>query len=529
MAIFFIGLGDVPGNELLSAAASANMAGSFIRPVVTSRLVTGVSFLEWFFETPGGGGDFGEGAPNNPRAGGHASLSGTLPQAALATNSPLISAASATTGSFLVQGVVSNPTILAAAQVLGGLQIAVSITGDVTSSAFLTGDLKFTLFPELSPDVLADLTGVRPCFPLLIYQDNVSHVGNLFEVDGVTPHLPLYQAFRMSATYSAPPGDQLAAFGARPNSIGMRVMADLDGNGVEEETILFRLPLRNEVVALLDDAQVERWDELSGAWLPFRTLPQRVLAGVRAFEILDPDGIYDYYARLAGLKYSQLAYDSRVILDFIDPNLCPIDLLPLLAQNFGVDIAADQDEATKREILRNWIPLMQIKGLPSAVIVALRQLGFRGFATQVWTRTGLGATEFEERPFNYSNEFPDASDPFTLYPSPAVIIHLNELDGTPLTVIDDITKQTVASFLKLNVLPAHVYIRGFATDVMVGDDDVTATDTVVSVSNVRTGILTIQADTATTAISVSVLPNRANIVAQANIATTSISVTVTAS
>lgn len=526
MATFFIGFGDVPGNELLSA--SANLVGNFIRPVVLDRVITGVSFLEWFCEVPGGGGDFGESPPNNPRVCGQSVVTGTLPQVGAATNFPQLDATATLTGNFLVQAVISNPDILAGGQVSGGSQIAVSITGDVTASAFLSGSLRFTLFPELDPDVLAKVTGIRPCFPLLIYQDNVSHIGNLFEADGITPRLPLYQAFRMSATYSAPPGDQLAVFGARPGSIGMRVLIDLDGDGIEEEAILFRRPLEIEVVALLDDAKSEKWNAVSETWGPFRTMPQRALDGVRAFEILDPDGIYDYYARVVGLKYAQLARDSRLILDFIDPDLCPIEFLPLLAQNFGADIAADQPEATQREILRNWVPLMQIKGLPDAVVVALRQLGFRGYATQIWTRKDASATEFEERPFGYSNEFPSSSDPLALHPSSAVIIHLNNLDGSELGVIDDITKQVVADFLKLNVLPAHVYIRGFATDITVGSDDVTGTDTVVPITDVRTAVIAVQAGPATTTFVVSILPVRVTIVAQASTATTLSSVDVIA-
>lgn len=523
MTVYYIGFGDSPGNELLSAAGSANMVGNFIRPVVTDRLIAAGTFLEWFAETPSGGGEFGEGPPHNPRVRGVSVLTGSLPQVGAATNFPQINAVASVTGNFIVEAVISNAEISAVGQLSGTGKLDLFLQGDVTASAFLLGGLSITLFPELDPDILAAVTGVRPCFPALIYRDNVSHVGNLYAPDGSTPRIELYQAFRMSATYDAPPGDQLAAFGARPGSIGMRVMADLDGNGVEEEAILFRRPERNEVVALIVDGSVERWDAELEEWLPFRTMPQRALDGVRAFEILDPQGIYDYYARIVGLKYAALARDTRLILDFIDPDLCPIEFLPLLAANFGADVAADQPEATQREILRNWIPLMRIKGLPDAVVVALRQLGFRGYATQVWTRKGALPTEIEERPFGYSNEFPDGSDPLALHPSPAVIIHLNDLDGSPLVVIDDTTKQVVANFLKLNVLPAHVYIRGFASDIPVGDDTVTSTDAMVPIADVRVAVVAVQAGPATTSFVVSILPVRATIAAQAGIATTAIS------
>lgn len=524
MASFFIGNGDVPGNELLSA--SGTFFGNFIRSITTDRLLQAGTFLEWYFETSGGGGEFGEGPPHFPRVGGHAVLSGALTKGGPAADNPQLTATASVTGSLIVSAVITNAELLAAGNLFGGLQIAVSIVGEITAASFLAGDLIVALFPELSRDAIAQATGVRPCFPLLIYLDDVSHIGNLHEPDGVTPKLELNQAFRMAASYTAPPGEQLGLFGALPNSIGMRVLVDLEGDGIEEEAILFRRPEENEVVALLDGT-VEKYDAESGAWVAHTTLPQRALMGMRVFEILDPNGIYDYYAKLVGLKYHQLAYDTRKILDFIDPELCPIELLPLLASNFGADIDADQPEILQREILRSWVPLMQIKGLDQAVRVALRMLGFSGYATQIWIKPGGSATDFIEKPFNYSNEFPTPSDPTVYHPAAQVAIHLNELDGTPFVVIDDSTKQKVATFLKMNVLPAHVRIRTFTTDIVVeAEDAVVASDAVVAFEAAHIALVAAAAGPATTSFVVSVLPVKATVAAQAGAATTLVAVEV---
>jgi phage tail P2-like protein len=448
--------------------------------------------------------------------------------AMVATDPLLIGAATANmTGGFLVGAVITNADLEATATLTGGTQIAVTVTGqgsaDITAAAFLFGEVTETLFPELSPNARAEANdGIKPCLPLLIYINDVSHIGNLNEPDGVTPKLQLYQAFRMASTYTAPPGDRLAVFGASADAIGMRVLTDLQGDGVEEEATLFRRPLENEVVVLLDGT-VEKWNATLEAWEAFTTLPQRALLGMRVFELLDPDMIWDYYAKLIGLKYAQLSRDTREILDFIDPDMCPVDQLPLLAENFGVDLLADSSERTQRETIRQWVPLMQIKGLAESVVIALRTLGFSGYATHIWTRPNATATEFIERPFNYSNEFPDVNDPLAFYPSPSVAIHLNELDGTPLVVIDDITKELVATFLKRNILPAHVQIRTFVTDIPVGDDSVEATDAVTVITDTRTAIAQVQAGPATTVFSVSILPVRVTVVAVASPATTSIS------
>ncbi|HUV39845.1 MAG TPA: hypothetical protein VMY39_09545, partial [Planctomycetota bacterium] len=117
-------------------------------------------------------------------------------------------------------------------------------------------------------------------------------------------------------------------------------------------------------------------------------------------------------------------------------------------------------------------------------------------------------------------------DPFEFFPSPSVSIHLNDLDGTPLVVIDDLTKELVSDFLKRNILPAHVQIRTFVTDIEIGDDVIEATDAVTVITDTHTGLVLVQASPPTISISVSILPIRVTVAAAATRATVAISVEV---
>lgn len=500
--IWYIGRGHVPGSEILQASA----------------------FLEWFAETPTGGGDFGSGPPHNPRVRARAFLSGDLVQGAqIGVGDPtpaseIVEGVATLTGTLRVSAKVDG-AVEAAGQVIGLTALTLFLTGEINAVAVVTGTILTIVFPELDPEVLVEALGHRPCFPLLVRLTDVTHVGNL-QVDGAYV-VGLYQAFLMSPDYVPTQGDFLADRGALPNSIGMRVVTDIEGDGVEEEAILFRRPLENEVVCVVEGARVLRWDEAEAAWVSYRTLPQRALDGVRAFDTLDPDGIYDFYARILGLKYAQLARDTARILTFIDPTACPSAYLAVLARNFGAPVDADQPEVEQREMLRNWIPLMQIKGTEDSVVTALRTLGFQGYATHVWVQPGGEADEFQERPFNYDGSMPTAPDDF--YPASQVAIHLNNPDGSPLLVIDDGVKQRVAKFLKENILPAHVRIRTFTTDLSVGTEAVEVTEGIEVTPDAHVALVTAVASTATVSISGRVLPLRAEVVAVASRATAAIS------
>lgn len=504
--VYYIGRSFIPGSELLVAG----------------------TFLEWFAETPTGGGSFGEGPPDNARIRARAVLSGTLRQSAYlgagdpTPNAKLCLSTATLTGSLRVHAKVQNNVLQALGQVSGLTALTLFLTGEINAVAVLTGGTISAVFPELDPEVLVGVLRRRPCFPLLIALEEVTHIGNLTR-NGVYV-VGLYEPFLVSSNFLPVPGDFMTDRGALPNSIGMRVMTDLEGDGIEEEAVLFRRPLENEVVCVKQDAKILRWNAETETWATYRTLPQRGLDGMRIFELLDPQGVYDYVAKIVGLKFWQLGRDTHRILDFIDPLLCPDEYVAVLARNFGCPVDADAPIAEQRESIVNWIPLMQIKGTEDSIVVALKNLGFSGYATQVWVKPGGAADAFQERPFNYDGSLPSGSaDEF--YPASQIALHLNNPDGTPLLVIDEGTKQRIAKFLVENVLPAHVRIRTWTTDVLVGDEAIAVDDgnAVSVITNKRVGIVTAAAGPATVAISVSILPIKGTVVAQAGRATCAIS------
>lgn len=504
--IFYLGRSYIPGTELLTAG----------------------TFLEWFAETPTGGGSFGSAPPNQARVRARAVVTGSLRQRAyLGVGDPTPNAnrcvgTSTLTGSLRVAARIQNNTLQSLGQVSGLTALTIFLTGEINAVSVVTGNTTSIVFPELDPEVLVGVFGRRPCFPLLVYLEDVTHIGNLL-VNG-SYVVGMYQAFLVSPNFLPIGGDFMTDRGALPNSLGMRVMTDVQGDGIEEEAVLFRRPRENEVVAVRAGTKVLRWSEEEQAWLSYRTVPQRALDGMRLFELFDPNGIWDYVAKIIGLKFWQLSRDTERMLDFIDPLLCPDQYVAVLARNFGCPVDADAPIAEQRESIRNWIPLMKLKGTPQAVTVALRSLGFSGYATQIWVRPGGSATEFQERPFNFDGSLPSGLDS-EFYPASQVAIHLNNPDGSPLLVIDDGTKQRIARFLVENVLPAHVRIRTFTTDVNVGEEEVAIDDgnAIAVYRNKRIGLLAVQARPATVAISVSILPNRGTVVAQAGRATCAIS------
>ena len=509
---FFIGLGDTPGLEFNDLALLG----------------------EWFAnQDNSSGGEFGEPPPDNARIRkffeleGHPALGG-----AIGDPSPVLEDQITLEIGFLTEAVLEDPLLPLTAEILNGATLDLFFSAAITKTYAITGDLALVEFPSLPIDVLVPVLGHRPCFPLVIRSPDVTHLDSVASLE-------LYQPFLVSVRYTPSQGDSMSAFGAQPNSIGMRVLADVTGDGVETEETLFRRPLENEVVVVTpqpdnDDPQILRWNASSEAWESYKTPPERAIDSMGVFEVLDPQKIYEYVAQIFGLKEVQLQRDTISFLDFVDPQTCPTGNLPLLGSSFGAPIDANTDEAEMRATIRNWVPLMQKKGLPSAIPIALQFLGYSGYATHVWGRPNVDSedesTDFQERPFNYNNELPDAEDGDVYHPLPQVVIHLNRADGSPFVAISQDIKQRVAAFLKQHVLPAHVRIRAFATDheTVVVADTLGGTDLgVVGFADAHVALVQIRAGAATVQITGSISPVRGTMALQAGAATVNIQGTVT--
>lgn len=415
------------------------------------------AFLDDYFDL----GQFGFAPPDNARIKLDAVLTGEfLVTKAGFTNE--VVAGSAVEGNFSLAVKVTTPdenVVQSTAFVVGvtGLTIFFDQSTLVVAPAVL-GDLVLDTFQDLERDFFANLNGQRPIIPWIIELKDVRHysqivVGGVFQVE-------LNDPFLVAPDFQEIDDAVFAGFGARPGRIGMVI--DDDG----ETRLRFRDPEPNEVVVVREGCEVLRWDATVGAWLPYRTLPQRALDGQFAFELFDSQGVYDFYAKLVGLVQSQLTYDTTRLRDFVDSLQVPDAFVALLADNFGlrVDTALPVDQ--RRELIRQFIRIQRAKGGDQSIRDALLTLGFRGYANNIWVIPGGGSFDYIEKPIGY-----DVEPAATYFPASQVSIHLNDLVGNPLQAIDDATRQTVASFLVENVLPAHVRIRLFVTDTPVADPE----------------------------------------------------------
>lgn len=204
-----------------------------------------------------------------------------------------------------------------------------------------------------------------------------------------------------------------------------------------------------------------RWN--GEEWEAYSSQPQRNLDGQVVFQVFDAAGVYDYYAKLAGACLAEWQYDTKRLADLADPRTVPEDLIPLLGDNFGLVGDTDYPPDRQRVFIRQFVELMRKKGTPQAIVDALTILGYTGYGTHVWVIPGGSSTDLIERPFGY-DLLPPAG-PY--HPASQVAIHINDEDGNPI-IIDDGLRQTVGDFLMRFVLPAHVRVRYFVTDIPVG-------------------------------------------------------------
>jgi hypothetical protein len=268
------------------------------------------------------------------------------------------------------------------------------------------------------------------------------------------------QPFLISALYEM--DDELVDYGATPNSVG-EMYAYTNPQGALVHRPQFRRPKENEIVILDRENLGEhggggnlRWG--GSAWESYRTLPQKALDAQGVFALFDRDGIYDYYAELLGNLHAQHMADTRNILTFLDPQSVPQEFLPHLAATFGAEGITTVNITPEefRAMLSGVLALHKGRGTPQSVVLALRNLGYIGYMMEVWVDPANPANNFEEVASGQVANNPD------YYPSSAVVIHLADLAGGEITPNAE-ESERIASYLKMNILPAATQIRDYAT------------------------------------------------------------------
>ena len=372
-------------------------------------------------------------------------------------------------GGLLLPRVSVTGEIIVGAALTGPFSLSTSIQGAVYIVPLLDGDVPTQIIPIPTPDFLGEQNdNKRPCLPWQIAAF-VSSYYAISEDGGATFKFDTLEPFAVADDFSNDPDDLLTQAGGLAGYIGL-VIETASGKGLR-----FRPPFQGETIVRTSDSAVFRWDEAMGKWMPHTTLPQRSMNDMQVFQMLDADGIYDYYAAMLGLTLAQHQYDTKRLLDLVDPVSCPDRFLSLLLHTFGADdVEFETSPEGKRELLRTFIGIMKIKGTGPAIVTAIASLGLQGYGTHVWVIPNGQPEDIIEKPFGFDAVQP--TDGNTEYfPSSQINIHLTNRAGNPI-VIDDELRQRVARFLKLFVLPTHVQIKWFVTDQSAGTDSLTVAD-----------------------------------------------------
>jgi len=186
----------------------------------------------------------------------------------------------------------------------------------------------------------------------------------------------------------------LEALGAAPGSLGM---VGLDAYGV---SYVFRSPKLGDVVcrpdaSLLRYVEVRRPDPATSEnvvtleWVPYRTPPQRALDGMSVFDIFDPDGVYDYYARLVGAVLAQMQVTNLDLATWRDPQKLPAEFLELAASSVGVRFYPWDSERLRRSKVEAAVPASRLRGTDPSFKLKFRQLGYLGYVTESWQRQSM--------------------------------------------------------------------------------------------------------------------------------------------
>jgi phage tail P2-like protein len=265
------------------------------------------------------------------------------------------------------------------------------LAGTIEVNPDLVGTIRVDRANRYTPEDRKESLGYRPSLPLLVNSMNVKTVADI-----AAANVAEEGHFIISPLFTGGAGDTLYDQGAKPGSIGTKTL-----RGVTT-IYVFRTPYENEVVwyvVIEADGDIHelgfhRWD--GETWQPYKTWPERALEGMQAFEVLDPDRIWEYYARVIGATQAEWTVDARAMLDFLDPDRCPLELLPELAGNFGLILDATEQEAVQRQKVRDAIPTYKLKGLPLAVELRLRSLGYTGYSREIWVNP--------DNPNNYTDD-----------------------------------------------------------------------------------------------------------------------------
>lgn len=361
--------------------------------------------------------------------------------------------------------------------------------------------------------------GRRPALPLIVYAINIRS-----EFDATTPQaeIPNNGHFLVSPEFNRWHDPSFFAAGAAKNYIGTYVVPETN-----PPYYSFREPFEGEVVwyvnvtldaknlinagtALYTEGQVtdrRLMRYANGAWSPYRSQAERSIEGDIANDVLDPDQINTYYARLVGAVQGQLAIDSQQVRSMLDTRSVPGRFLEYLADNLGFRFRDTSDPATQRRRLQAAVLNYKQKGMEALIQITLRELGYQGYSLEIWVDpvatdnwrdvadapaavqgdiadrgltslinpdNGEKGQDLIVKPHGWTSLDPEDVG---YYPSSRLAIVLRRRNGDPLPVnqspeaLAAIASQ-ISRELREDVLPAHVDVRFF-----VRDDDVSTPET----------------------------------------------------
>ena len=407
------------------------------------------------------------------------------------------------TGGVAVTMALGGDIERAAEEIEGGVDLAPSLGGTLArafsgagpgliTNVFLGGRIR-TVRPSTGTggeDRRAAL-GYRPNIPLLVRSIDAASIAEV-----AAANVSDGGRFLVAADYSE--GDEVTwdGAGAMAGAIGQYVEP-----AIGDPYYVFLQPKPYEVVwytpltgdGVPSDGGMYRIED--GAWMPYRSFPERAVLSQWAIEILDPDGALGYLTRLLGAAHTQWTRDATDLSFLLDSRSCPDRFLTQLAKQWNLRLRTS-DPAMQRRRLRGVVPRHRAKGLPSLVTTTLRELGYDGYPMEVWVdpthadnwldptgapaavqaeiaarglvidpTNGEKGTAWIPKFHGWSPDLPD-----TYWPASRVGIHLTTATGAslplnmPESAFDEV-RQMLAEELIRDTLPAHVDIRYFATDV----------------------------------------------------------------